>query len=92
MDVNNAYENKGHSKQANVYAQSTLIQFCKHLMLCPVETLSAATRASSAATRASSAAPTKRAASPARDSMAPKRATLDRGELRIYRSFLCQLI
>jgi hypothetical protein len=85
MDVNNAYENKGHSKQANVYAQSTLIQFCKHLMLGPV-----AARTSSTATRAS--APTKRAASPARDSTAPKRATLDRGELRIYRSFVCELI
>ncbi len=81
--LNNAYENKGHSKQANVYAQSTLIKLCEQLMLGPVaaRTSPAATCASSAATRASSAAPTKRAASPARDSTAPKRATLNRGEL-----------
>ena len=78
--LNNAYENKGHSKQANVYAQSTLIKLCEQLMLGPVAAPLASTHVS---------APTKRAASPARDSTAPKRATLDRGELRIYRSFVC---
>ena len=83
MDVNNAYENKGHSKQANVYAQSTLIKLCEQLMLAPAAATLASTRVS---------APTKRAASPARDSTAPKRATLDRGELRIYRLFVCRLI